>query len=210
MHIDIAVAARLQFLHREEEFLIQLLVELVENQRTLGGHQRGVRVGVLLVADVHNRLALAVDLVEHVDEVLLVVAVVAVALGDNRVDRLERALDDVVHLGDGNLVLAHLQNAAVHEGADLFIVLVGEGDERTVGGFRHRGDDFLYVVVLKRAVLFDDANHGAPPFLRMIPKVFLLYHTAICSFKWQNVQQYIDFFGEIGGGIGFPWGKLAP
>ena len=200
MHVDIAVAARLQFLDREEEFLIQLLVELVEDQRALGGHQRGVRVGVLLVADVHDRLALAVDLIEHVDEVLLVVAVIAVALGDSRVDRLQRGLNDVVHFGDGDLVLAHLQHAAVHKGTDLPIVLVGKGDERSVGGFGHGSDDLLYVVVLACAVFFNDADHGAPPYLRIIPKVFLLYHTAICSFKWQIVQQYIDFFSEVGGG----------
>ena len=96
--VDVAVVLRLKLLDGEEELLIELLVELVEDEAAAGGDERAVRVGILLVADVHDRLGLLVDLVEHLHEVGLVVAVIAVGLGDGRIDLIERALHEVVHL----------------------------------------------------------------------------------------------------------------
>ena len=80
MHIDIAVAARLQFFGRQEELLVQFLVQLVEDQGTLGGNQCRVRIGILLIPDIHNGLALLVHIIKHTHEVLLIVAVIAVTL----------------------------------------------------------------------------------------------------------------------------------
>ena len=95
------------------------------------------------------------------DKVLLVVAVVAVALGDDRIDHIESAFNDVVHLGDVYLILAHGVNPAVHKRADVVKVLGRECYERAVSGFFNRGNNLLNVIIFFRSVLFNNLYHMA-------------------------------------------------
>ena len=136
--VDIAVALGLKLLDIEEEFLIQLLVELVEDQAAAGGHQRAVGVGILLVADIHDRLGLLVDGVKHLHEIRLVVAVIPVGLGDGGADGVERSLDDIVHLVDADALYAQGLAFIRHKAADKVLLLVGKGIQHALGALVDR------------------------------------------------------------------------
>ena len=168
VNVDISVALRLKLFDRQKEFLIELFVELVENQAAAGGNQRAVGVGILLVADVHDGLRFLIDRVEHLHEIGLIVAVIAIRFGDRRVDGVQRALDDVVHLRNHNAVRAQRFAFLGDEAADE-IQLVGlEGIEHTLGAFIDGGDDLLNVKRLLRAVFFDDVHPHTHSSLCMI------------------------------------------
>ena len=96
MDIDIAVLARLKLITRHKKFAVQLFVQLIEDQTSLCRHQGTVRVGVTLVSDVTDRLALCVDLIHHMDKIQLVVAVITIAFGYCRIDSLESTFDNVL------------------------------------------------------------------------------------------------------------------
>ena len=162
VNIDIPVALRLKLLDIEEKLLIQLLVKLVENQASAGGNQRAVRVGILLIADIHDRLALLIDRVEHLHEVCLIIAVVAIGLGHSRADGVQRALHDVVHLHDMHAFGAQRFAFFGYEAADEIQIFLGETIKHALGAFVDRGNDLCYVERVFCAVLFDDV-HRHPP-----------------------------------------------
>ena len=118
MDVDIPLPAGLQLFHGHEELLVQGFVKFVENQASLGGDQGAVGVAVLLVADIHDGLALLVNLVQHLHEILLVVAVVAVAFCHLGIHLLQGSLHQVVHLGDRDLAHAQGLRLLFHKLAD--------------------------------------------------------------------------------------------
>ena len=109
-----------------------------------------------------------IDRVEHLHEIGLIVAVIAIRFGDRRVDGVQRALDDVVHLRDHNAVRAQRFAFLGDEAADK-IQLVGlESIEHTLGAFIDGGDDLLNVKRLLCAVFFDDVHPHTHSSLCMI------------------------------------------
>ena len=155
MHIDITVAARLQFFGRQKELLVQFLVQLVEDQGTLGGNQCGVRVCILLIPDIHNRLALLVHIIEHAHKVLLIVAVIAVAFCHDRLHIFQSAFHDIVHHGNRDLINVHLIDFVHHRLADPALFILGKIRQRTIGRFSDSVDDFLDIKLLAGIVFFD-------------------------------------------------------
>ena len=158
MDIDITVALSLQFFDCQKELLIELLVELVENQAAAGGYKRAVRVGIFFIADVHDGLGLFVDRVEHLHKVCLVIAIIAIGFGDGRIDRIERAFNDVVHLRDHDAFGAERFAFFGDEAADEIQFLRLEGIEHAFGAFVDCGDDLLNIKRLFCAVFFDDIH----------------------------------------------------
>ena len=63
MDIDVAVPDGLDLLHRQEELFIQLLIQLIKNKTSLGRYKSAVRIAVLLVPDIHDRLALFINFI---------------------------------------------------------------------------------------------------------------------------------------------------
>ena len=153
MDIDIPVPAGLNLLRGHEKFLIQFLVQLIEHQAPLGGHKRRVRIGVLLVPDIHDGLALLVHIVQHPHKVLLVIAVVPITLGHHGLYLLQSALHDIMHHGNGNLVLLHLIDLINNILADTALVLRSKLCQSPVGALGHRIDHLLYIEVLPASVL---------------------------------------------------------
>ena len=84
MDINITVPAGLDLFRGQEELLVQFLVQLIEDQAALGGYQCGIRVGIFLVSDVHDGLALFVDIIQHPYKILLIVTIIAVAFCNDR------------------------------------------------------------------------------------------------------------------------------
>ncbi len=85
MDINIAILAGLQLVPGHKKFPVQFLVQLIEDQAPLCGHQGTVCVGIALIADIADGLALCIYIIHHMDEILLVVPVIPVALGHCRV-----------------------------------------------------------------------------------------------------------------------------
>ena len=155
VHIDIAVTAGLDLLGRHEEFLIQLLIELIENQTSLGCDQSGVGVGILFIADVHDGLALLIHIIQHADKVLLIVAVIPVALRNQRLNLLQSALHDVVHDGNRNLIRIQLIHLVDHILTDMSLVFLGKFRQGSVCTFPDSVDHLLYIERFLAAVLLD-------------------------------------------------------
>ena len=174
--VDIAIAAGLKLFGVHEKLLIQLLVELVENQTALGRNQRGVRIGVLAVADVHDGLALFVDAVQHADEILLVVAVIAVAFRNLGAHGLESGLDDVVHLPDLNICHGVVTDITLDMIADRFQLVVGKRIKHAVRAFIDGNHNFLDVERLSGMVFLDDADHRRHSFFVYFVAVTIITH----------------------------------
>ena len=104
----------------------------------------------------------------HLHEIGLIVAVIAIRFGDRRVDGVQRALDDVVHLRDHNAVRAQRFAFLGDEAADKIQLVGFEGIEHTLGAFIDGGDDLLNVKRLLRAVFFDDVHPHTHSSLCMI------------------------------------------
>ena len=83
MYINITVPARLYLLRRHKELLIQLLIQLIKNKAPLGGNQRRIRVGILLVSNVHNGLAFLIYVVQHTHKILFIIPIIAITLCHN-------------------------------------------------------------------------------------------------------------------------------
>ncbi len=158
MDIDIAVPAGLNLLHGHKKFLVEFLVELIKDQAPLGGNQGAVRVGVLLVPHVHDGLALFVHVVHHAHKILFIVAVIPVTLSHNGLDALQSALHNIVHDGDGNLILLHLVYLVHHKLTDMLLLLIGKFGKSPVGALPYRIDHLLHVKSLQASVFLDDLD----------------------------------------------------
>ena len=123
MNVNIAILTCLTLVARHEKLLVEIFIQLIEDKAALRRHQRAVRVGVALVADVADRLALRVDIVHHMDKIHFIIAVVTITLCDRRAYLLQRALHDVVHLLDRDALLAHLLRASGRILAQFFNLL---------------------------------------------------------------------------------------
>ena len=106
MNIDITVPAGLQLVPVHEKFPVQFLVQLIEDQASLGSHQSTVRVGITFISNVANRLALGINVIHHMDKVFFIIPVIPVALCHRRVYTVESTLHDIVHILNINIFLA--------------------------------------------------------------------------------------------------------
>ena len=118
MDINIPIPTRLQLLGCHKKFLIKLLVELIINQRTLGGNKGAVGVAVFLVPDIHDGLAFFIHLIQHFYKILLIIAVVPITFCNQRIDLFQRSFYNVVHLSDGDQFLVHLLCLFFHKFTD--------------------------------------------------------------------------------------------
>ena len=159
MDVNVAVPTGLQFLGVHKELLVQLLVELIEDQAALSGDQRGIRVGIFLIADIHNGLAFLVYAVQHADKILLIVAVVAVAFGNLRLHRLKCRLNDVVHLPDLNLGHVMVADITLDMIADRLQLILCKVVEDTVCRLINGDNNLLDVKRFFGVILFDNSNH---------------------------------------------------
>ena len=106
MNIDITIPAGLQLIPVHEKFPVQFLVQLIEDQTSLGSHQRTVGIGIALISNVANGLALGIDIIHHVYEVFFIIPVIPVALCHRRVHTVQSALHDIVHILNIDILLA--------------------------------------------------------------------------------------------------------
>ena len=184
MNINIPFPDRLKLLHSQEKFLIKLFVQFIENQTSLRRHQRTVRITVLLIPDVHDRLALPVNLIQHVHKILLIIPVIPVTLCHDRIHFLQSAFHHIVHLGNLNLLHSQLKDLLFHKPADELNVFLRKLNQGTIGRFIDSHNDFLYIKFFFRSVLLDHSDilqiHKSSPFYYIL---CLLYYfkTILCA-----------------------------
>ena len=158
MNIYVSVAHRALFLLRKEELFIQLRIKLVVDDRLLCGDKRRIRIGVRPIADEIKAQLLAVHLVEHFGELVFVVAIFSIRLGDIGVDMIQRDLYHIVDSLYFNIGLLELQLLfdAVH---DLFFFFVRQLDTDARGRFTNRPLDFLAVELLEFPIFLYNVYH---------------------------------------------------
>ena len=177
MYINIAVPARLNLLRRHEKLLIQLFIQLIENQASLRRNERRIRIGVFLVTNVHNRLALFIDVVQHTDKILLIVTIIPITFCHNRLDLLQRTLYYIVHDRNGHCICIHLFHFCNDILTYMSFFFIGEFCQCTVGRFPHRIDYLLYIKSLSATVLFNDPCLTARlKFHTVIHCIFFFHH----------------------------------
>ena len=106
MNIDITVSACLQFITVHKKLPVQFLIQLIEDQASLGSYQSTVRIGITFISNVANRLALGINVIHHMDKVFFIIPVIPVALCHRRVYTVESTLHDIVHILNINIFLA--------------------------------------------------------------------------------------------------------
>ena len=156
MHINISVPACLNLFRRHKKLLIQFLIQLVKNQTPFGGYQRRIRVGVFLVAHIHDRLALFIYIVQHTDKILFIIPIIPITLGYDGLHLFQRALHNIVHHRNGDCIRFHFFHFGNHILTDVPFLLVRKPGQRTVCGFPHRINDLLHMKCFPAAVLFND------------------------------------------------------
>ena len=80
MDINVAVLACLQLIAIHKNLRYSSLFSSLKNQASLCRHKRTVRVGVALIADIADGLALCIHIIHHMYKVYLVVPIITVAL----------------------------------------------------------------------------------------------------------------------------------
>ena len=132
MNVNVTVLTCLKFITVHKELPVKLFVQLIEDQASLGCNKRTVCIGIALITDVADGLALGVNVIHHVDEIQLVIPVIAVALGNCRIYTLQRSLYDVVHLLDLDLIFPKGIRMLLGKTADKILLLIGKSIKNTL------------------------------------------------------------------------------
>ncbi len=177
MHIQIPVPARLNLLRGHEKLLVQLLVKLIEDQASLGGDKRAVRISVLLVPYVHDGLALLIHVVHHTYEILFIIAIVPITLGNDGFHILQRTLHHIVHDLDRNLLLPQLVNLIDHSLAYMALLFIREFGQRTISTLPYGVDDLLDIELLQTPILLDHLHD----LIRLVLHPEILFCRSVCS-----------------------------
>ncbi len=153
MDINIAVAACLQFLCRQEKFLIQFLIQLIEDQASLSRYKGRIRIGIFFVADIHDGLALFIDIIQHPDKILLIIPVIPIAFCHDRFHFFQCAFYNIVHNGDRDLVRIHLVHFFHYISADLLFLILRKIGQCTISGLTDSVDHLLDIELLQTVIL---------------------------------------------------------
>ena len=159
MDINITVLACLKFIPVHEKLAVKLLVQLIEDQTSLGRHQCTVRVCIAFVTNVADRLALCINLIHHMDKVLLIVPVIPITFGHGRIYLIKRTLHDIVHLRDRDAVLTSLLCLLLGILTDKRYLLLCKTVHDTAGRLIHSGNDLVHIKFFFCAVFLDNV-HG--------------------------------------------------
>ena len=151
---DHEIALRLKTVRDEED----LSWMGMEERWSLGGNQGGIRIGILLVPDVHNRLALFIYIIQHANKVLLIIAVVTIALGYHGLYLLQSALNTVVHNRNRNFLIPKLIHLVYHKLANMSFLFICKFGQGPVCALSNGIDYLLDVKSLSASILFYDGN----------------------------------------------------
>ena len=158
MNINIPIAACLNFFRGHEKFLIKLLVQLVKYQASLCGNQRGICVGIFLVADIHDGLTFFIHIIQHPHKVLFVITIIPVAFRHYGLHLFQSALHNIMHDRNGNFGCVQFVYLINYILANQAFFFAGKFRQCSVCAFSYRIDHFLHVKGFPAAVLFDDAH----------------------------------------------------
>ena len=124
MNVNISILACLQLITVHEEFPVKFFIQFIEDQTSLGGNQCTVRIGITLITDVTDRLTLRIHIIHHVNEIQLIISVVAIALGNCRIHTFQGAFHNIMHLLDLDLILPERSCMFLCETANKILLLL--------------------------------------------------------------------------------------
>ena len=124
MNINIAILTCLKLVAVHKEFTVKLLVQLIKDQTSLGSYKCTVCIGITLVSNVTDCLTLGIDVIHHMNEIQLIITVIAIALGYSRVHTLQGTLYDIVHLLDLDLIFSKGICMLLGKSADKILLLI--------------------------------------------------------------------------------------
>ena len=181
MDINIAILAGLKLAAVHKELPVQLLVQLIKDQASLGGHQGAVRVGVALISDITDGLALGVHFVHHVDEIQLVIPIIPVTLCHSRIDLFQGAFHNIVHFLNGNALFSKRCRPLLGILADKLNFLTTEFIQDTGCGFIDGRNNLLYMKIFLGPVLFNHIHRGCSSFIITISCILLFFFNQMLS-----------------------------
>ena len=199
MYINITVTTCLDFFRCHEEFLIQLFVELVEDQTSLCGYQSGVRIGIFFISHIHDGLTLFIYIVHHLNKILLIIAVITVGFGYDRLYILQCTFHNIVHDRDWDLICLQLIHFIHNILADMLLFILCKLCQRTICRLSDCINDLLDIKSFQTAILFDNLYI----LLRMIKLsifnlVSALFHYLVCHYKTQPLfKKQAASFGRL-------------
>ena len=155
MHIQIAVTTRLNLFCGHEKLLIQFFIKLVKDQASLRGYKSTVRISVLLIPDVHDRLTLLINIIHHPHKILLIIAVIPITLGNDRFNILQCALHNIMHDLNRNLLLTQFIHLINHGLTYMSLLFIRKLRQCTICAFAYRVNNLLNIKIFQTAVLFD-------------------------------------------------------
>ena len=176
MDIDISVPARLQLVPVHEKFPVQLLIQFIEDQTSLGRYQSAVRIGIALVPDVADGLALRIYVVHHMHKIFFVVPVVPVTLCHCWIHLLQRPLRDVVHVLDIDPLFSQRLCTLLREPADILCLFIGKFVKDSGCRLVDCIHDLLHIKILPGSVLLDYVQLAFP----LLYVVYLLLRYSKC------------------------------
>ena len=118
MNVNITFSACLQLFYCHKKLLVKRFIQLIKDQAALGRNQGTVCIAVFLIPDIHNGLTFLVYIIQHPHKILFIIPVIPVTFGNQRIDLIQSAFHNVVHLGNRDQLLIHLLCLLFHKFAD--------------------------------------------------------------------------------------------
>ena len=106
MNIDIAVLTCLKLITVHKKFTVKLFIQFIKDQASLGSNQSTVCVGIALITDITDCLALGIYVIHHVDKIQFIISVIPVTFSYSWIYSLQGTLYYVVHLLDLDLIFS--------------------------------------------------------------------------------------------------------
>ena len=161
MDINISVIHCLKFLYCHKKLLIQGLIQFIKDQASLCGNQSAVCIGIFLISNVHDGLALFINIIQHLHKILLIIAVIPVTLRHRRIYPLQSSFHQIMHLGNGNLRYVQGFCFLFHKLADKVQLRLGKGNHCPFCRFIDCHYYFLYIKFLFCTVFFNHFDFTA-------------------------------------------------
>jgi len=184
MNINITIFTCLQFIAVHEKFTIQLFIQLIKNQTSLGCNQRTVCICIALISDITNGLALGINFIHHMNKIMFVISVITVTFGNRRIHFFKCSFYYIMHILYGNFRFSHAFYFFCCIPADKINLLFCKLIKNPSCRFIYRSYNLLHVKFFFCPVFFYNTHH-----------FFHLYRHTISGMTFYFFRYFYPIFG---------------